>query len=113
DLVWLEGPETGPEVALLWGLPRGDDPSGALVKVPAGTAARVHSHGPRFRAVVVQGTLVRHTDDVSEGTAMEPGSFVGSTGAVTHEVACRGEVACIAYVRSTGGFDVAAVTPAE
>ena len=60
NVVWVEpdGMPTlanGPKVAVLWGNPNNDQPSGTLVKLPAGFIGMMRSHGSTFHAVAVEG----------------------------------------------------------
>ena len=88
----------GPKIAFLWGNPEDEGPSGILVKLRAGSAGVMRSHGSTFRAIVIQGSPAYHAVSGSDPTIMGPGSYIGSNGA-SARVSCESREDCIFYVR--------------
>ncbi|MEM9251458.1 MAG: DUF4437 domain-containing protein [Planctomycetota bacterium] len=108
DIAWLgdhDGPDT-PEVAFLWGDPRGDGPAGILIKLPAGFDGVIRTDGSVFRAVVVEGSLDYAAHQTVCVTRMEPGSYFGSTGEAAHRVSCLVSGGCVLYIRVAGGLSL-------
>ncbi|MEW4531378.1 DUF4437 domain-containing protein [Maioricimonas sp. JC845] len=116
NIVWLNGSSTtwinaaadtddGPEIAFLWGNPQDDEPCGTLVRLPAGYNGVIRSRGATLRAVVIQGLPKYSPNDGGEARPLQPGSYIGSTGATAHRIA-SGDTGCVIYVRSAGRFVV-------
>ncbi len=107
NIVWIDRPgipasANGPKIAFLWGSPQDNQLNGTLVKLPAGFAGKINSHGSTFRAVVIQGQPKHRGGDVK---TMLPGSYCGSKGRSVHQVSSEtGE--SIIYVRTNGTYDV-------
>ena len=113
NIDWTSAPHmlslaTGIEVAVLWGNPLDAEPSGSLVRLPAGFVGTMRPDGPSFRAVVILGPLEHSVTGETNRAALDPGSYFSSQGDSVHEVACEAEGACVVYVRAEGTFDVAA-----
>lgn len=113
DIVWTDPPGVpasadGSKVALLWGDPRDAEPSGSLVKLPAGFAGAIRGDGESFRAVVIQGRPLYGALGETGDKALEPGSYVGSEGESMHRLSC--EMECVLYVRTEGGFGIVPAT---
>ena len=87
------------KIASLWGNPHDEGPSGFLVKLPAGSATVIPSHGSTFRAVVIQGSPAHHAEGGSEATIIEPASFISANDA-SAKVSCESTRDCIFYVRT-------------
>lgn len=108
NVVWIaQGPDQDPldglAVAYLWGALQEGQANGTFVRLPAGVAVSIHSRAATCRAVVIQGSL-RHADEPA--VALEPGSYVGSTGDVVHRVTSNGDEAAILYVRTEGSYEL-------
>ena len=107
NVVWVEpdGMPTlanGPKVAVLWGNLNDDQPSGTLVKLPAGFIGMMRGHGSTFHAVAVEGRPEYQEPGKNDVTDLEPGSYFSSKGESMHQVSCEEEGDCILYVRSGG-----------
>ncbi len=109
-IIWVDPPgmpssANGPKVAFLWGDTQDDQPSGALVKLPAGFAGTIRSRGSAFHAVAVRGRHKYREPGKNDAKNLEPGSYFSSKGTSLHEVSCVSVGDCISYVRSGGTFD--------
>ena len=100
-----------PKVAVLWGDPHDPQPSGALVKLPAGFAGTMHSRGSTLRAVVIQGRPMHQAPGDARASTLEPGSYFGSTEAAAHQVSCAETEPCTLYVRTEGGLEIIPAPP--
>ncbi|MEQ8628618.1 DUF4437 domain-containing protein [Ekhidna sp.] len=69
-----------------------------LVKLPAGFEGSIVSKADDFKSVVIQGTIKY------ESQQLEPGSYFGSKGNVSHQLATDGE--SMIYIRSKGDFEI-------
>ena len=116
NIVWTDQPgtsasTTGPKVALLWGNPLDAQPSGSLVKLPAGFSGVMRSHGSSFRAVVIQGRPEHRVPGETEAKTLEPGSYFSSKGESVHQISSKPGEDCILYVRMEGELDVIPAQP--
>ena len=107
NVVWVDpaGMPTlanGPKVAVLWGNLQDDQPSGSLVKLPAGFTGMIRSHGSTFHAVVIEGRQTYREPGKNDVTDLAPASYFRSKGESVHQVSCEEEGDCILYVRSGG-----------
>ena len=91
-------PTDDAKIAFLWGNPEDERRSGILVKLRAGSAGVMRSHGSTFRAIAIQGSPAHHAVEGSDPTIMGPGSYIGSNGA-SARVSCESREDCILYVR--------------
>lgn len=110
SLTWIDasGVSTsagGPKVAFLWGSPRGDRLNGSLVRLPAGFAGAMRSHGSSFRAVVIKGQP-RHQVGETDLKTLAPGSYFGSEGSSMHRISSAAGEESLIYVRTDGKFQV-------
>lgn len=106
NIVWLDQPEMlagGAKVAFLWGNPHDAQPSGALVKLRAGSSATLRGVGPSLHAVVIQ-EATTHQAVGSDLKTLEPGSYFRAIGASSHELSCEAKNDCIIYLRVEGPF---------
>ena len=78
----------GPKAAVLWGNPQDDQPSGTLVKLPAGFSGMIRSHGSTLHAVVIEGRQQFREPGKNDVTDLEPGSYFRSKGESVHQVSC-------------------------
>jgi hypothetical protein len=111
DLTWVDqhgfsNPANGPEVAYLWGNTQDGELNGTFIKLPAGFAGKINTHGSDFRAVVIKG-LPQYKMSKAGVKTLEPGSYFSSQGgsAVHHISSTAGEESII-YVRTDGKYDV-------
>ena len=116
NIVWTDQPgmsafANGSKVALLWGNPLDDQPSGTLVKLPAGFSGTMRSHGSSFRAVVIQGRPKHRVQGKTDVQTMEPGSYFSSKGESAHQVSSEAGRECVIYVRTEGKFDIIPAQP--
>ncbi len=111
SIAWVDQPgmppsADGPKVAVLWGNPQDNQPSGTLVKLPTGFNGMMRSHSSTFHAVVIQGRPKHRVQDETDVKTIEPGSYFSSKGEAAHQVSCEAGEDCIIYVRTEGKFDV-------
>ena len=111
NIVWVDSPgapasANGPKVAFLWGNLQDGQLNGTLVKLPAGFAGKINSHGSTFRAVVIKGQPQYQLPGKSDVKNLKPGSYFGSKGESVHQISSQAEEECIIYVRSEGKFKV-------
>lgn len=105
NITWVDQPEMpdGAKVAFLWGTPQEDQLNGTLIKLPTGFTGEIQNYGSTFRAVVIQGKPILHSDQTN---ALEPGSYFGSEGETVHQVSCEANEECVIYVRAQGKYNV-------
>lgn len=117
NLVWLDAaqinwlnpeqqPLEGVRVAFLWGKRQTDNSFGLLVKIPNNFKGEILSHGPRFRSVVIAGTLTHRIPGAEEVVVLDAGSYFASQEAARHLIATNNQHQCIFYVRSNGPFEI-------
>lgn len=111
DVQWVdrEGAQDladGPEIAFLWGASEADQKNGTFLKLPADYSGTLRGEGPSLRAVLVQGQITHEIQDEGDESALEPGSYFGSTGAVAHQVSCDADDACILYLSAEGKYRI-------
>ena len=119
NIVWLDAstttwineqttgvPANGPKIAFLWGNPQDDQPSGALIKLPARFTGKIRNHRSTFRAVVIQGRPNHRAPGQTTTRTLEPGSYFSSSGDSAHQISTQADGECIIYVRTEGKFDV-------
>lgn len=111
DIVWVNLPgiipsTDVPKVAYLWGNSEAGEPSGTLVKLPAGFSGTINSYGSELHAVMIQGQTIYSILGESVVNTMAPGSYFGSMGESVHQVSCEGGDDCVIYVRTEGEFDI-------
>ncbi|MEM7455139.1 MAG: DUF4437 domain-containing protein [Planctomycetota bacterium] len=106
---WIAGNDSsvsaGAELAFLWGSPQDDQLNGTFVKLPAGFSGSITTESPEFRAVVISGAPQFRTRESDAAVALEPGSYVSSTGSAQHQLSCV-DGGCTIYVRTIGRFTV-------
>lgn len=110
NIVWVDPPgmpasAKAPKVAYLWGILQDGQSNGTFVKLPAGFAGKIHSHGSTFRAVVIEGQPQYQVSE-TEIETLEPGSYFSSKGESVHQVSSKAGVESIIYVRTDGKYDV-------
>lgn len=103
---WIAADREGPEVALLWGDLSAGEPSGSMLKLPAGFSGKVVSEGADIKAVTVQGQIQHAVSGLPDEIVLAPGGFFGSDDGVEHLVSCAPQSECLLYVRTAGQFRV-------
>ena len=111
NIVWVNHPRGsgstgGVHISYLWGKPQENELHGTLLRLPADFAGTVASGGSTFRAVLIQGALQYHVVGGDDSKALEPGSYFGSEGQLTHRLSCESGEECIMYVRTDSPYDV-------
>ena len=108
DTTWVDADPSvsGPEMAFLWGAPAEGRRNGTFLRLPAGQAVRLESGGTPLKAVLVMGSLTHAAGALSAGRSLTPGSYIGSEGAVSHDVACASAEPCLLYISATGTYRV-------
>lgn len=101
----------GPKVAFLWGKPQDGQLNGTLVKLPAGFAGTLRSHGSTFGAVVIQGRPTHQVPGKTGLKTLEPGSYFSAQGRSAHQVTSATGGESILYVRTNGRFDILPAQP--
>lgn len=109
DLVWIDHPENAkspsPEIAFLWSGEGDDQPSGYLLKLPAGYTGTLSSPHASLRAVVIQGEIEHTHPGTGATTQFEQGSYFGARDPSRHQLATGSQV-CTLYIRTAGRFDL-------
>lgn len=118
NITWADPPgmsasANGPKVAVLSGNRQDDQQSGTLIKLPAGFAGIIRSHGATLRAVAIQGLHKYRGPGKNDVKNVEPGSYSSSKGRSMHQVSSEAGGGCGLYVRSTERFDVFPARPHE
>lgn len=111
DIRWISLPGSddavqGPKTAFLWGNPDAGQMSGRLVKLPADFSVEIASHADEFRAVVIKGDLTHETEGKNDSQHLTTGSYFGSQGEITHDIATSADGETLLYVRTNGDFDI-------
>ena len=106
DIKWTDlGPGApGVKVADLWGN-HAKGAFGALLKLPAGFAAPLHTHTYDMKVVIVSGTYIQAPEGKPE-FRLGPGSyFMQPGGNYRHTTTCDKASDCVFLVESNGPFD--------
>ena len=109
DIKWtdLDPSAPGVKVADLWGN-HTKGAFGALVKLPAGFAAPLHTHTYDMKVVIVSGTYIQAPEGKPE-FRLGPGSyFLQPGGNYRHTTTCDKASDCVFLVESNGPFDLKA-----
>lgn len=93
--------DNGPKVAYLWGQLDDGRSNGTFLKLPSGFSGEIQSNGEVFRAVVIKGQL-RYIG--GKEITLEPGSYFGSNGKVTHKIEAPKGTEIIIYIRTNGKY---------
>ena len=108
DLKWTDlDPSGAPGVKVvdLWGN-HANGAYGALIKLPAGFAAPLHTHTYDMKVVIVSGTYVQAPAGKPE-FRLGPGSyFMQPGGNYRHTTTCDKASDCVFFVESKGQFDL-------
>jgi anti-sigma factor ChrR (cupin superfamily) len=108
DMKWADLDPTGApgvKIADLWGN-HGSGAFGALLKLPAGFAAPLHTHTHDMKVVILSGTYIQSPDGKPE-FRLGPGSyFMQPGGDYRHTTTCDKASDCVFLVESGGAFDL-------
>ena len=107
DMKWSDlGPGApGVKVADLWGN-HANGAFGALIKLPAGFAAPLHTHTYDMKVLIVSGTYIQAPEGKPE-FRLGPGSyFLQPGGSYRHTTTCDKASDCVFFVESKGKFDL-------
>ena len=111
DVKWTDLDPTGApgvKIADLWGN-HGNGAFGALLKLPAGFAAPLHTHTSDMRVVIVSGIYVQAPEGRPE-FRLGPGSYFFQPGGdYRHTTSCDKGADCVFFVESQGKFDLKTV----
>jgi anti-sigma factor ChrR (cupin superfamily) len=111
DVKWIDlDPKGAPgvKIADLWGN-HGNGAFGALLKLPAGFAAPLHTHTSDMRIVIVSGIYVQAPEGRPE-FRLGPGSYFFQPGGdYRHTTSCDKGSDCVFFVESQGRFDLKTV----
>ena len=110
DVKWtdLDPGAPGVKVADLWGNPATGAFS-ALLRLPAGFVAPLHTHTYDMKVVIVSGTYIQAPEGKPE-FRLGPGSyFLQPGGGYRHVTRCDPASDCVFFVESEGHFDMQAV----
>lgn len=111
DVTWVEAKgassaATGVKIAFLWGSPQADKKNGTFLKLPPRFSGSLRGNDSHLRAVVIKGRTSHQLPGKSEVSSLEPGSYFGSKGGITHRIACEAAEDCVIYVSTKGKYDV-------
>ena len=108
DLEWTDLDPTGApgvKIADLWG-DHAKGAFGALLKLPAGFAAPLHTHTHDMKVVFLSGTYIQAPEGKPE-VRLGPGSYMMQPGGnYRHTTSCDKSSECVFFVESNGGFDL-------
>ena len=111
DVKWTDlDPKGAPgvKVADLWGN-HAKGPFGALLKLPAGFAAPLHTHTHAMKVVFISGTYIQAPEGKPE-VRLGPGSYMMQPGGnYRHTTSCDKASECVFFVESQGAFDLKVV----
>jgi anti-sigma factor ChrR (cupin superfamily) len=111
DMKWTDlDPKGAPgvKIADLWGN-HAKGAFGALVKLPAGFAAPLHTHTYDMKVVILSGTYIQAPDGKPE-FRLAPGSYFMQPGDnYRHTTTCDKASDCVFLVESKGPFDLKVV----
>ena len=96
--------DTGAEIAHLWGEHAAGEPSGVMLKLPAGFRGEILATGEKWRAVVIQGSPSYQGEIGPQD--LPPGSYFGSSAEFRHRLAANKEEPVTLYVSSNGLLQV-------
>lgn len=101
----------GVQIATLWGNPA-EGGFGALLRLPAGFAAPLHTHTHDMKVVIVSGTYIQQPEGASE-FRLGPASYLMQPGGnYRHTTSCDTTSDCVFFFESEGAFDLFVVNGA-
>ncbi|MGD1925579.1 MAG: DUF4437 domain-containing protein [Paracoccaceae bacterium] len=119
NVVWLDAADVGwnsesdgtagAEMSFLWGMPNAGKINGTFLKLPPAFVGTVETLGADFKAVLVSGALSHDAGELSPSVDLESGSYFGSQGDVSHNLACAADAECVLYVRVEGKYRLTGV----
>jgi hypothetical protein len=113
DVKWTDlDPKGAPgvKIADLWG-DHTKGPFGALLKLPAGFTAPLHTHTHRMRVVFLSGTYIQEAEG-KPAVRLGPGSYMMQPGgSYRHITTCDKAAECVFFVESGGAFDLHPAEP--
>ena len=107
ELHWtdLDPSAPGVKVVDLWG-DHATGAYGALIRLPAGFAAPLHTHTHDMKVVILSGTYIQVPEGKPE-FRLGPGSYFMQPGAdYRHTTTCGAGADCVFLVESEGPFDL-------
>lgn len=110
NIVWLNSSRLhdinaeNVEAIFVWGSDAGV--GGSMIKVPAGFNGEISTEAGEFRAVVIGGGITYSSHGSNEAKELAAGSYLESTGMITHEIKNEGDEAATIYIRSDGKYEV-------
>ncbi len=111
EMKWADlGPGApGVRIANLWGN-YATGAFGALIRLPAGFAAPLHTHSHDMKVVILSGTYVQAPEGKPEFRLGHGSYFQQPGGKYRHTTSCDKAAECVFFVESNGAFDL---LPAE
>ncbi len=103
----------GPQVAELWGDPQAGQPSGSLVRIPAGKTGTIRTDTWMFHAVAIDGRAKYREEGKNQAAPLDPGAYFLARAGSDHQISCGEEADCTLYVRSRGRIQVSPEGPVE
>ncbi|WP_208623400.1 DUF4437 domain-containing protein [Vibrio jasicida] len=88
----------------VWGSTTGI--GGSMVKLPAGFKGSIETTATEFRAVVISGSIEYNSDDMKKAQRLAPGSYIESTGSISHELMNNTESEATIYIRTNSKYKV-------
>jgi anti-sigma factor ChrR (cupin superfamily) len=108
DIKWTDlDPKGAPgvKIADLWG-DHAKGAYGALIKLPAGFTAPLHTHSYPMKVIFLSGTYIQVPEGKSE-VRLGPGSYMNQPGGnYRHTTTCDKASECVFFVESPGKFDL-------
>lgn len=116
NLVWVNGNDLSwintvnhsisipPRAAFLWGNPEQGELNGTLIEIPPGFNGKLISNTKGIRMIVIEGQSKVQTN--GEEKVLETGSYIGSKGKVSIDLANSRNAKCLIYIRSVGNFSI-------
>ncbi|MEM7653838.1 MAG: DUF4437 domain-containing protein [Pseudomonadota bacterium] len=104
DVSWIahSGDTQAPEMAFLWGEMEQGQRNGTFLRLPAETTGQLDATGEWLRAVVIQGDVSHAQPNAATAVELEPGSYFGAPGGVTHTLSCDTSDECLLYITAKG-----------
>jgi anti-sigma factor ChrR (cupin superfamily) len=111
DMKWIDlDPKGAPgvKIADLWG-DHAKGAFGALVKLPAGFVAPLHTHTSAMKVIFLSGTYIQTPEGKPE-VRLGPGSYMMQPGGnYRHITSCDKASECVFFLESNGKFDLKVV----